>query len=289
VAIAAGILLAGVIVRQHAAPLPSRADSDSSLLLDHASIDIGLFPRPAYASTPQPAQGAPALIGIDALSLGGRYFEYRIQYVDTNGKTTPDGEGTVRVAAAELDSTPVWRIEHRASLTIDGQRRVVGETLHVTRRELRPLTRRVHESPYLRYSEIIITQRFVGDSVYGQVSTDGGVRRPIAARLPPSFGPFLSDALAPLALTGVSITNGWRASVSALGWAVREYDVFYPATLRVIGSERYASFDCWKIRVVAGTQRRTEWVRKSDGIALRSVDEAPPGSRGRREFVLLNP
>jgi hypothetical protein len=68
--------------------------------------------------------------------------------------------------------------------------------------------------------------------------------------------------------------------------------VFYPVTLRVIGEERITTpagaFDCWKLSVVAGRQRRVEWVRKSDGLALRSYDEAAT-PRGRRQYDLLNP
>ena len=69
-------------------------------------------------------------------------------------------------------------------------------------------------------------------------------------------------------------------------------DAFYPMSLRVVGEERIATpsgeFDCWKLFVTAGKQRRTEWVRKSDGVALRSVDHALT-DKGQRQYVLLNP
>jgi hypothetical protein len=42
------------------------------------------------------------------------------------------------------------------------------------------------------------------------------------------------------------------------------------------------------LRAIAGRERRIEWVRKSDGIALRSLDELA-SVKGRREFVLLDP
>ena len=42
------------------------------------------------------------------------------------------------------------------------------------------LSRAVHVRPYLRYSSINIAQRFTADSVLGEMTTDGGVRRPIA-------------------------------------------------------------------------------------------------------------
>jgi hypothetical protein len=170
---------------------------------------------------------------------------------------------------------------------------VTSETLYVTRRELRLLSRVVHEAPYNRYSQITIRQRFIDDSVVGEMSTDGGVYRRIAHRLPAAFGPYLSDALAPLGLLGVRLVPGWRGSVSVVGWAVVANDVFYPVTLRVVGEEKLPTpdgiVDCWTLRVSAGPEQRTEWVRKSDGVALRSRDESPPTAKGRREFILLNP
>jgi hypothetical protein len=81
--------------------------------------------------------------------------------------------------------------------------------------------------------------------------------------------------------------------VSVVGWAVIPDDVFYPVTLRVIGEEQLSTpagaVDCWKLRLVAPPQQRTEWVRKSDGVAVRSLDESVPGPNGRREFILLTP
>jgi hypothetical protein len=287
IAIAAGILLVAMILRSRVAPFSPYHDPSA---LEGSFSSTGFFVARAYASVPSAAPGAPRLTGINGLSLGGRRFDYRIQFVDTTGKVTPQGDGVLRVVAAMLDSQPVWRIEHLAHHVDEGQSRTLGETLHVTRRDLRLLRRVVHETPYLRFSHITIAQHFAGDtSVAGKMSTDSNIHRPINRRLPAQFGPYISDAVAPIALVGVPITDQWRANVSVVGWAVRDYDVFTPVTLVVIGSEKYRSFDCWKIRVIAGSHRRVEWVRKSDGIALRSVDDAPPGPLGRREFVLINP
>ena len=83
-------------------------------------------------------------------------------------------------------------------------------------------------------------------------------------------------AMAPLALSGVQLASGMTASLSLIGWAVVPMDVFHPVTLQVIGEERIAtatgSYDCWKLEVIAGADRRIEWVRKSDGLGLRSDD-----------------
>ena len=187
-----------------------------------------------------------------------------------------------------------WLVTHVARMTVSsGQQRTTAETLYVTKKELRLLARTVHAAPYRSYSQITIRQRFVGDSVVGEMSTDGGVRRPIARRLPAKLGPYLSDALAPLGLVGVRLSPDWRGSLSIVGWAVVPNDVLYPVTLRVVGEEKLSTpaglVDCWKLRISAPPEQRIEWVRKSDGVALRSRDESPPTAKGRREFVLLNP
>ena len=68
-------------------------------------------------------------------------------------------------------------------------------------------------------------------------------------------------------------------------------DVFYPVALRVIGEERldtpFGSVDCWKVAVDAGQEHRIEWVRKSDGLGLRSYDERNT-SNGHRVYDLLS-
>ena len=133
---------------------------------------------------------------------------------------------------------------------------------------------------------------FVPDSVLGEMTTDGGVRRPIARRLPAERGPYVSDAIALFALAGVPMSADWSRTMSVPGWAVIPTDVLYPVTLRVIGEERIATptgvFDCWKVSVVVGRQRRIEWVRKTDGVALRSYDEVPTPN-GHRQYDLVNP
>ena len=102
----------------------------------------------------------------------------------------------------------------------------------------------------------------------------------------------MSDALAPLGLVGVPLAAGWQRSLSILGWAVVPNDVVYPVSLRVVGEERITAptgeVDCWKLEVVAGKERRTEWVRKSDGVGLRSFDHALT-AKGHRHYDLLNP
>jgi len=280
-----------VSVPRHRSTAPF-GETDAVSSVWQAFISAGVLPRSAFAQISIATPTAPPLATMNGVALRPGLHTYRIQWIDSLGRTAPVGEGTIRIVDAVVDGAPVWRVEHVVRLTDDGQRRTEQETLYVTRRELRPLSRLVQVIPYRRFSQITIRQQFVGDSILGEMTTDGGVRRVIARRLPPTFGPYLSDALAPFALEGVPLSSRWRASVSIVGWAVVPNDVFFPATLEVIGEERLkttsGSFDCWKLRAIAGPERRTEWVRKSDGVALRSLDETP-SAKGRREFVLLDP
>jgi hypothetical protein len=291
---AASVVAAMTVVARRGGRLPGGlVDADSVSSFEQLFVSAGVLPRSAFAQGSPTGPGAPPLATINGLALRPGAHSYRIQWIDASGHPTPDGDGTLRISNAAVEGAPAWRVEHVARLTGDsGQRRVEAETLYVTQRELRPLTRVVHVTPFSRFSQITIRQRFVGDSVLGEMTTDGGVRRPIARRLSPTFGPYLSDALAPFALAGVPLSPGWRASVSIVGWAVVSSDVFFSATLEVIGEERLATpagaVDCWKLRAIAGPERRIEWVRKSDGIALRSLDESA-NAKGRREFLLLDP
>jgi hypothetical protein len=293
VAVAACLVAVAVTVTSRAPRRTSTVASADSISSLERFFAQGIFPANAFAQTPPPAPGAPPITGIDASAFGGRRFEYRIQYVDATGRVTPEGDGALNLAEAQYEGVPVWRVTHLVHSTASGQQRTTAETLYVTRRDLRLLARTVRVVPYRRFSHINIRQRFVGDSVVGEMTTDGGIRRPIARKLPGTFNPYFSDALAPLGLVGVQLSPTWRGSVSVVGWAVIPEDVFYPVTLRVIGEEKLSTHagavDCWKLRLVAPPQQRTEWVRKSDGVAVRSLDESVPGPNGRREFILLTP
>src|SRR5262249_45746824 len=145
--------------------------------------------------------GAPPLNGIEGLRLRPGKYTYRIVDVDSVGTVKYSGDAVIAISPDARDRTPLWRAELSIDRTLErGQRSSVVETLYVTRRDLRPVARMVHERPYLHFSAINITQRFVGDSVFGEMTTDGGIRRPVAGRLPAGFGPYVSDPIAPLAL-----------------------------------------------------------------------------------------
>jgi len=291
-AVAASVILAAAIgiSRSIQRPSPSTAVADTAT----SSFTSGFFISPAFAQTPPRVPGAPPIAAFNAKVLDGRQLEYRIQFVDSAGRVTPNGIGKIVSARAQYEGTAAFRVLHTATISAnDDQPRALSETLFVDATTLRLLARSVTEAPYSHFSKISIRQRFVGDSVLGEMRTDSSIHRPIAHRLTPTFAPYISDALAPLALSGVTLSSSWRGSLSVVGWAVRSNDVFYPVTLWVVGEETLATANgpvpCWKLRVSAPPEQRVEWVRKSDGIAIKSRDDGPPTPKGRREFVLVNP
>jgi hypothetical protein len=85
------------------------------------------------------------------------------------------------------------------------------------------------------------------------------------------------------------------ASVSVLGWGVVPDDVSYRVSMRVVGEERVSvpagTFDCWLLVISARGRVLDYWVRKSDGVAVRSHDVVPrpgrDGTSGMREMVLV--
>lgn len=267
------------------------------------------FVSPAYAAQPATGPSFPPLAIVAPPALRPGTYRYRLQYVDSMGRVTPNGTGTVHVSSVAVvwadalnprtlesgegpGTTQAWFVEHQSQSTVSGQQRVEAETLIVAKRDLRLISRDVTVRPYLHYSAIRISQLFRNDSVVGEMTTDGGVRRTIARRLPGIYAPYLSDALAPFTLSGVQLSKNWKASLSIIGWAVQPADVFYPVSLRVIGEEVIETptgkFDCWKVAVDAGREHRIEWVRKTDGLGLRSYDERNTPA-GHRVYDLLNP
>jgi hypothetical protein len=252
-------------------------------------VSDAIFGSSAYAEQRTSGPLAPPLAGINAIGLAPRSYRYRIDYVTGSGQIIPDGGGTLTVVPVLREGVPAWRMDLSAEQTFDeNQRRATSETVFVSRRELRPLERAVHTRPYRHFTSLDIAQRFVGDSVLGQMRTDSGIHRPIARRLPAERGPYLADAYAPVSLAGVPLSIGKTMAFSVVGWAVVPNDVFYSVTLRVVGEEKLSTYDCWTVEITAGSHRRTVWVRKSDNLGLRSL-AADATPKGRRRFELINP
>ncbi len=195
------------------------------------------------------------------------------------------------VTADDVDGTPAWRVVSIKEDAAPPQAEV--ETLYVARSDLRLLRRTIGVSPYRRWQRIDIRQRFQGDSLTGRMTTEGpsiGAGRPIARTLRFAFAPYFSDVFAPVVFMAVPLSSTWKGSASLLGWAVIDSDVFTPIELRVEGEERIAvpagTFDCWRISVRFAGERMAYWVRRSDGLGVRLLDDLNVPARGTREVVL---
>ena len=138
-------------------------------------------------------------------------------------------------------------------------------------------------SPYRRYAYITVRQRVSADSVVGWMNVDEGLGRAIRRELPPAARPLAADALAPALLMAAPLHARWSGTVSMLRWAVADDDLLTRVSLRVTGEERVTvpagTFDCWRLTVYADGRPLVHWVRKSDGLAVKTSE---PG----RELVL---
>jgi len=238
-----------------------------------------------FAAQPAPTARELPPVHLSGASFRPMHLEYAKLLVEQNGTTLTLGRASLEITAARVEERDAWRIVElwRSADTVQ------AETLHVDRASLRLLGRVVRVTPYHRYHGITVRQRLSGDSLLGWMNTDEGLGRPIARHLLPAFSPYVSDAMAPLALLGTALTSTWRGEVSLLGWAVRSNDVFAPVTLAVEGEERITvpagTFDCWRIALGVFGQRKTYWVRKSDGLGILTRD-ATSDARGAQDFVL---
>ncbi len=295
VAAALAVAAAGLTARDRTVRQPA-AESDDWLVSD------SWFASVANAAEP-PAGEIPAGVRFSAADrVRPRTLTYTERWTDARGRAADGARTVTRIDSARLNGAPVWRVTTRTGGgggVGDHGERAAAESLWVTRAELRPVARHVRVSPYLRYRYIDIEQRFAAEGVTGRMQAEANdghvVRRPIAQSLPDDAAPYITDALAPLALVAAVPSRGWEGSVSIVGWAVVSRDVSYRASLRVVGEERVTvpagTFDCWRLVVRARGRALDYWVRKSDGVGVRSLDATPrqgPGGRGARQIVLVS-
>ncbi|HJQ21400.1 MAG TPA: hypothetical protein VJ867_13715 [Gemmatimonadaceae bacterium] len=226
-------------------------------------------------------------------------LEFSRRLYDSTGRTLDETHSTLVMESAFIEGVPAWRIiahEPRpGALPAGAVREIEDDTLFLARDDLRLLGNAIHVKPYGRYSRINVAQRFVEDSILGRMTTEGGdsrgVGRPIARQLQGDYAPYVNDRFVPMLLGAVDVRPGWSGSVSVLGWAVRDDDVFMPVELRVVGSERVTvpagTFDCWRILIRARGRDILYWSRKTDGVGVRLVDETRRGENVIREVKLV--
>lgn len=254
---------------------------------------LSLFGSIAHAEQPAGSPRLPGAFALHPERVHARTLRYRRVVNDSAQDVSKTAESVLSLTADSSTGTAAWRVarvEHEMST--DGRPPVTSaETLLVRQKDLGLITRAVHVRPYRRWVGINIEQRFSGDSVTGRMTLDDikGMR-PIVRRLPSAYGPFLSDALAPVYLSTVPLSAQWRGSVTLLGWAVIPKDVLHPVELRVTGEERVrvpaGTFDCWRMTIQHSGGVVDYWVRKSDGIAVRLVEKNLPDG-GERVVTLV--
>jgi len=246
----------------------------------------------AHAEQPAGAPRLPAVVVEHPERLQPQSLVYRRELRDTADRVTKVVESRLSVTADTTHGVAVWRLVSSATSVGAAAPETKTETLFVDRRDLRLHARAVHVRPYRRWQGIQIQQRMSGDSVNGRMTLDDvhGMRR-IARRLPADYAPYLSDVLAPVYFSTVSLDARWRGSLTLLGWAVVPMDVLHPVELRVTGEERVhvpaGTFDCWKIAIRHGAGGLDYWVRKSDGVAVQAVNDYDASAGGRWVVTLV--
>lgn len=284
VAVAASALLLLVPLTRHA---PTAGED--------VFISSGFLAREAFAQSADRDGGRrfPPVALVRPQAIRPLALEFSRRVHSATGQLVKESVDSVAVVPATMNATPVWQITSRLRELVDTQHRVETETLYVARGDLRLLARAVHVSPYSRFERINIQQRFQGDSVTGRMTTDGpsiGAGRAIARRLRPELGPYLTGAFVPLALMTVAVSPTWSASADLLGWAVVPRDVYTPVELRVEGEEHLTvpagTFDCWRLSIRFGDGEISYWIRKSDGLGVRVLDERNAATTGTRETLL---
>jgi hypothetical protein len=253
----------------------------------------GVFGNVAFAQAP--GKGArPALVPVHATAVNkfrALSLEVERRVVDSAGRNVGTGRISLQVSAASIGNRAAWRV---ISITRDPlpTPHVEIESVYVAKSDLRLLRRDVHVSPYSRFQRINVAQQFRGDSIVGRMTTDGpsiGAGRAFARQLPRAFAPFMTESLAPLFFMAVPLGPDWVGSASLLGWAVRDNDVLLPVELRVESAETITvpagRFDCWRLSVRVSGKQIHYWVRQTDGLGVRVLDDADATTRGTREIV----
>ena len=275
--------------------VPSIRRGPPSSAGDDVFASSGFLAREAFA---QPADhDAGRRLAPVALARPGAIRPLALEFSrvvhNATGELVKESIDSLAVAPVTIDGTPVWRITSRLRELVATQHRVETETLYVARGDLRFLARAVHVSPYSRFERINVQQQFQGDSVTGRMTTDGpsiGAGRAIARRLRPELGPYLTGAFIPLAFMTVPVTATWSGNAALLGWAVIPRDVFVPIELRVDGEENLTvpagTFDCWRLSIRFSDGEISYWIRKTDGLGVRVLDERNAATTGTREAVL---
>ena len=206
-------------------------------------------------------------------------LQYQRTWHDSTGRMTGRATGVVALRPDSVDRTAAWRLVSRTDGTRDGRAFTTVDSVYFTRADLRLLSRVVVEMPYSRYDRIRVAQQFRNDSIVGRMNATGAdaspAGRPIARKLPPSAIPLTADPLGPVLFGAVDLHPAWRGAMSLAGWAVIDRDVQTSVAMQVDGEEVVSvpagTFACWRLTVQYAGPTLRYWVRKSDGVAVKSL------------------
>jgi hypothetical protein len=221
-------------------------------------------------------------------------LEFLRTWRDSTGSEAGRINAVLTMDSVTLDGVRAWRLVSRNSGLRDGRSLLTIDSVVVARDDLRLLRRTSYQHPYSRYDEIRIVQAYHGDSILGRMNATGAnatpASRPIARLLDPARGPYIIDTFAPVLLGAVALDGGWRGRAVMVGWAVVDRDVFWPIDLEVEGEETIGvpagRFDCWRLVIRYNGHRFAYWVRKSDGVGVRTL-ERDSRTGAAREVVLV--
>ncbi|HKS07690.1 MAG TPA: hypothetical protein VJR92_15415 [Gemmatimonadaceae bacterium] len=243
------------------------------------------FTRPAFAQTTAVVTAAAGAMNAERMHpLTTRY----IRTVD--GKTVTNID--INVQRDRVNGMDAWRVVATRIETNRSGRS--DDTVHIAASDLRLLRVVARQAPYHNFSSIRVAQTIDGLRVYGTMVAERkpgrGAHRTFDRELSRDLLPFVPDAIAPIYMMGVDFTRSWTGRFTLLGWAVRDDDIGITLDLRVDGEETIrvpaGEFECWRIAIdVLGT-RQWYWVRKSDGLGIKSRASGP-GGEGARENVLV--
>ena len=284
--IAAVLLMLLVPLRRPTPQDVGASSSNGRVASDWLPVAIALAQSNAGGPRPKP------IAMVQAERLRPMTLDYVRTWRDPSGRNLGDINASVTLESTVDEGIPTWLIVSRKEGARRG-RNVLGiDSLVVARSDLRLMSRALFEAPYSRYDTIRITQTFVGDSVLASMRAVG-TRMPTAARnaarfLPTGAGPYIVDGLPPILLGAVALSPGWSGSASMLGWTIRDDDVSAPIQFRVereeVVSVPAGRFECWRMSLSLSGHVLAFWVRKGDGIAVRSFERDASGAT--QEIVL---
>ena len=202
-------------------------------------------------------------------------WRYSLQ-VSRNGHAMELAQRTVTVQAAP-GNPDAWRVLDETNA--HGQ--LLGDTVLLARRDLRPLSRRASLGP------VRLALDFGTDSVRGRISAPDAPAVPVALPMGPAV--VANGAALETLLTTLPLDSQWAATVlqvspSPVGVSLA------PLTLRVIGEDSVdvpaGRFAVWVVRASAGDTQQAYWVARDSGRLIGML-VSPPQSPDVRYLTVL--